>query len=334
VPSGVRVRVSPSPQLFMLSLNLQVQMTEKLLIPQEDSDQRIDKFLADKNSGTPRRFFQQEIKNGTILINNKQVAPSYKLKIQDELYFTENFFPFKKQEANLTPDKKIKFKIIFQNKDFAIIEKPAGISVHPSLKEPSGTLVNGLLEKFPNIKNVGEDPTRPGIVHRLDKFTSGLLIVALNQKSFEFFKENFKTRKIKKEYLAICWGRFKQKNGFVDDLIGKSKSNPTKQASSKNHSRLINPKQAHTEYSVLKENDETSLVLLKPSTGRKHQIRVHMHSIGHPLVGDFLYENKLIKEKNKKFSRFMLHASKISFIDQKGGSQAFSSTPPREFKNI
>ena len=300
----------------------------------KSTNQRVDKFLADKNPGIPRRFFQQEIKKGTILVNSKKASQSYKLKTSDEINFQQTFSNFQQPQIDLSPDDSICFSVLFQNENFAIIEKPAGISVHPSPKELSKTLVNGLLAKFPNIKMVGEDPTRPGIVHRLDKFTSGLLIIALSQDSFDFFKKKFKNRTIQKKYIAVCHGKFKQKKGCVDSFIGKSKSNQTKQSTSKTSTKIINPKEARTDYLVLKEGSDKSLVELSPKTGRKHQIRVHMHSLGHPLVGDFLYENKIVQKKNKGLSRFFLHASQIEFSDQKGVPQKFVSAPPDEFEKI
>lgn len=300
----------------------------------KSTNQRVDKFLADKNPGIPRRFFQQEIKKGTIFVNGKKTSQSCKLKTGDEISFDKTFSNFQQPQTNIFPDDSIHFSILFQNEDFAIIEKPAGISVHPSAKELSRTLVNGLLAKFPNIKNVGEDPTRPGIVHRLDKFTSGLLIIALNRQSFDFFKKKFKNRTIQKKYIAVCHGKFKQKEGCVDSFVGKSRSNPTKQSTSKNPAKLINPKEAQTAYLVLKEGLDKSLVELSPKTGRKHQIRVHMHSLDHPLAGDFLYENKIVQKENKSFPRFFLHASQIEFSDQKGIPQKFVSSPPAEFEKI
>ena len=193
------------------------------------------------------------------------------------------------------------------------MDKPPGISVHPSEKEPSGTLVNGLLSKFPEIEKVGEDLRRPGIVHRLDKETSGILIVVKNQKAFEYFKNLFQTRKIQKIYLAWVWGKLKNKTGKIEDFVGKSRKNPTKQAVSYNSEKLINPKEALTFYKILKNLADKSLLELKPKTGRKHQLRLHLHSLGHPIIGDKKYFNKNIKKNNQEFNRHLLHAYKIEF---------------------
>lgn len=306
----------------------------KIRVPKEAEKSRLDVFLAKKFPKIPRKFFQTRIKTVLILVNGENVAPSRKLKWGDEIEFQKNFEGPQFPQADLLPDGSINFSVHFRNKDFAIIEKPAGISVHPSERELSGTLVNGLLAKFPILKNVGEDKWRPGIVHRLDKFTSGLMIIPLKQGSFEFFKESFQQRKIKKKYIAVCWGKFKQKEGVVDFFVGRSKSDPAKQAASKDPERLANPKEARTKYRVLEEGGGKSLVELAPKTGRKHQIRVHMHGMGHPLVGDFLYGNKAVRKINKNFSRFLLHAGKIEFADQQGKQRKFASDFPKEFLEI
>lgn len=293
------------------------------------SPERIDKFVCSLAPDVSRRFFQNAIKNGEVLVNDKKVSPSYKLKPEDQIKIDIKKSP--QIELETRPEKNIPFEIIFENKDFLIINKPAGISVHPSEKEPCGTLVNGLLEKLPEIKDIGENELRPGIVHRLDKETSGVLIVAKTGKAFNYFKNLFQNRNIQKTYLAWAWGKPKNETGEISDFTGKSKQNPTKQAVSANPNKLINPKEALTFYKVIKEKDDKSLLELKPKSGRKHQIRLHLHSIGHPIVGDKKYFNKNVKVKNQKFSRHLLHASKIEFSDWKNQKFEFEVQPPNDF---
>ncbi len=192
--------------------------------------------------------------------------------------------------------------------------------------------MNGLLNKFPEIEKVGEDQLRPGIVHRLDKETSGLLIVAKTQSAFEYFKTLFQDRKIQKTYLAWAWGILKNKSGEIKDYTGKSSQNPTKQAVSCNPDKLINPKAAQTFYKVIKELTDRSLVELKPKTGRKHQLRLHLHSIGHPILGDKKYFNKTIKIANQKFNRHLLHACKIEFKYLDNKAYIFEVKPPEDFE--
>lgn len=292
------------------------------LKPKKDST-RIDKYLSEKNPQIPRSFFANEIKKGNILVNNKKINPSYKVKKGDEI---EINCEYREKTLELIPQKDIPFEIIFESEDFLIINKPAGISVHPSQKEKDGTLVNGLIEKYPEIKNVGEDSLRPGIVHRLDKETAGLMIVVLNQKAFEFFKKSFKNRKIEKKYLALTWGKIKNKKGEIEGFIGKSKSNPLKQSFSQAKEKVINPKYSLSFFEVLEyKNNGQTLVEVTPKTGRMHQIRIHLHSIGHPIVGDKKYANKLIKEENKKYKFHQLKAFYLKFRYLDGKEYEFNS---------
>jgi 23S rRNA pseudouridine1911/1915/1917 synthase len=284
---------------------------KKTLTYKNHAPQRLDKFISSKFTDFSRRFFQIAIKDKQILINNNETTPNYQLKTGDKIIIDipeKTLFDFQTKA-----EKNIPFEIIFEHSDFLIINKPAGISVHPSEKETGGTLANGLLEKFPEIKNVGENSLRPGIVHRLDKETSGILIVAKNQTAFRYFKKLFQDRKIQKTYLAWAWGNLKNKTGTIKAYLGKSNQNPTKQAVSHNPEKLINPKTALTNYQVREELENKSLIELKPKTGRKHQLRLHLQSIGHPILGDKKYFNKKIKVLNKNFSRHLLHAQKIEF---------------------
>lgn len=301
---------------------------KKTIIYSLNSPQRIDKYISSFYSDFSRRFFQIAIKEKQILVNNQEISPKYQLKSGDKI--TINISQKPSFDFQAKAEKNIPFEIIFKHSDFLIIDKPAGISVHPSEKETSGTLVNGLLEKFPEIKNVGENSLRPGIVHRLDKETSGILIVAKNQPAFQYFKKLFQDRKIQKTYLAWAWGNLKNKTGKIEAYLGKSSQNPTKQAVSHNPEKLINPKTALTNYQVLEEREDKSLIELKPKTGRKHQLRLHLHSLGHPIIGDKKYFNKKIKALNKNFSRHLLHAQKIEFKYLDNKKYQFESELPRD----
>lgn len=238
-------------------------------------------------------------------------------------------------------------KIIFQNQDFIIIDKPAGLPVHSGVGIKEKTMVDFLIEKFPEIKNVGDEPKlRPGIVHRLDKETSGVMIVARNQKTFEYFKKKFKSRKIKKKYLALVHEKLKNKQGKIEGEMGRSKrdfrkqtltcpvklSNNQKETSQKEAFNRVNIRKGRyslTFYKVVKEYKEFSLLEVFPKTGRTHQIRIHLHSIGHPVVGDKKYAFKRYKKID--FPRMFLHASEISFISPGGKKEKFSSSLPRDF---
>jgi len=222
-------------------------------------------------------------------------------------------------------------KIIFQNSDFIVIDKPAGLAVHPGINLNEKTLVDFLVEKFPEIKNVGDNPAlRPGIVHRLDKETSGVMIVPRNQKSFEYLKDLFQNRKIEKKYLALVHGKLKEKVGKIEGEMGRSKRDFRKQSLVRGKVKVRKEKYSLTYYKVLEEFKDHSLLEVSPKTGRTHQIRVHLHSIGHPVVGDGKYTFKKYKREN--YPRMFLHASEISFADRNKDKYLFKSDLPREFK--
>jgi len=231
-------------------------------------------------------------------------------------------------------------EVIYENSDFLVINKPSGLQVHPARinagklrranKETAPTLVDWLVEHYPEVKTVGDDPaTRPGIVHRLDKETSGVMIVPRNQKTFEHLKTLFQKHEIKKIYLALVAGVPKNKEGVIDAPIG-IKNGTLKR--SVHATRMVKP--AVTEYSVTKEvhkNGETyALLNVKPATGRTHQIRVHLASIGHPIAGDTMYG----KKKQPAFAkRLMLHALSLTFSDGRGRRFEFDANPPGDFND-
>lgn len=229
-------------------------------------------------------------------------------------------------------------KIIFQNKDFIVVDKPAGVAVHRGVNTSEPTLVDFLLEKFPEIKDIGDDPeTRPGIVHRLDKETSGVMVVARNLETFEYLKGLFKSRKVEKKYLAVVHGKPKEIEGKIEGEMGRSKKDFRKQALVRGKISVRKERYSLTFYKVKKEFDGMSLLEVRPATGRMHQIRVHLHSIGHPIVGDKKYTFKKFLPhrqagKNPPAPRMMLHAHSISFVGPDGEKYCFESEMPDEFK--
>jgi 23S rRNA pseudouridine1911/1915/1917 synthase len=224
-------------------------------------------------------------------------------------------------------------KIIFQDNDLLVIEKPAGLVVHGGGGIKEKTLVDFLVEKFPEIKNVGDNPAvRPGIVHRLDKDTSGVMVVARNQEAFEYLKNLFKKREIEKKYMAVVHGRIKDKEGKIEGEMGRSRKDFRKQSLVRGKVSVRKERYSLTFYKTLKELDEYSLLEVSPKTGRMHQIRVHLHSIGYPIVGDKKYTFK--KYKKLELSRMFLHASSISFQGMNGKQYSFESKMPRVFSDI
>ncbi|MDP2598651.1 MAG: RluA family pseudouridine synthase [Candidatus Liptonbacteria bacterium] len=239
-------------------------------------------------------------------------------------------------------------QIVYEDKDFLAINKPAGLQVHEARVTKHGTrdiehektLVDWLLEKYPEIKTVGDDPAiRPGIVHRLDKETSGIMLVARTQRYFEYLKSLFQGRQIKKKYLAMVYGAVEPKTSVIDKPIG-IKTGTLKR--SVHSTKMV--KEAVTEYRVVKifdirhsnlEAQNFSLVEVKPKTGRTHQIRVHLASIGHPIVGDRLYgPRKQVHDSRFMVHRLMLHALSLEFTAEDGRRMKFEAEPPEEFVEV
>ena len=306
-----------------------------IIITKENSGGRIDKFLVElakkkkELKNLSRADFARAIKNGEILVNDKRVKQSYVLKNGDKMRVPSPLTPLPKGEGDLMPNPKVKFKIIYKDENIIAVNKPAGLLAHPDFKERKNTLVNGLIAKFPEIKNVGEDLARPGIVHRLDKDTSGVMVIARNQKSFKELKKLFKNRKVRKRYLAVIYGKLKNKSGVIEKSLARA-GNYKKQviAGRKTKTKI---RLAATEYKVLKEFKGYSLVEARPRTGRMHQVRVHFFSLGHPVAGDKIYKIKSkLKSKQINAKRQLLHAGQIKF-ELLGKKYSFSSPLPSDF---
>lgn len=220
-----------------------------------------------------------------------------------------------------------------------VVEKPAGFLVHPTEAGEKDTFIDFVLKKYPDIKNIGDSPERPGIVHRLDKEASGLLVVAKNQKMFEHLKKQFQDRTIDKEYLVLVYGKMEREHGVIDFAIDRGKegrmvSRPKVDLLKLKSIRSIQPgKDALTEFTVEKEYGRFSLLRVKIHTGRTHQIRVHMFAYNHPVVGDNLYFNrKLIKKHEPELNRIFLHATKLCFTDLEDKKQCFESKLPKKLE--
>ena len=280
---------------------------------------RIDKYLSDLFEEIPREKVKDFIKDEKIKINNKKIKPSYKLIFNDEIEISDKLFEKEKIEAE-----KMNLKIIYENEDFAIIDKDKNVIVHPAGSIVSGTLVNGLLDYFgyDNLSHIGGDD-RPGIVHRLDKDTTGLMVIAKNNSSYKYLKNLFETRKIDKEYLAICNGIFQKKSGTIQTFMDRDPNNRRKMAVTNSGRDAI------SKYEVISENNGYSLVKIKILTGRTHQIRVHMTHINHPLLGDPVYGN--VKHKFN-LDHQLLHCHKLGFTDKNGIYKEFCADVHEDFK--
>ena len=232
-------------------------------------------------------------------------------------------------------------ELIYADNDIIVVNKPAGMPVHEAKRSTDRTLSDWLLERFPEIKDVGDVPAdeakaihlyRPGIVHRLDKQTSGVMVVARNQESFARLKELFQSRAVIKVYLALACGHLKERRGTITGALGRLASSPTKMGVLGARGGIRMPKEAVTEYAVLEQFSAAALLEVRPKTGRMHQIRVHLASIGHPVAGDVVYGGKNVCFKELK--RQFLHAATLSFAFREGQMLSFSAELPEELEEL
>ncbi len=230
----------------------------------------------------------------------------------------------------------IKYEKIFEDKNYLVINKPAGLLVHGAghIQEP--TLVDILLKEHPFLAKVGDDPGRPGLIHRLDKLTSGLLVIAKTQENFDNLKRQFQKRTIIKYYTALAYGQISKDEGEINFPIKRSPRGYKMMAlpQTVKGEANVEGRKAITEFSVIKRYLNYTLLKLKIKTGRTHQIRVHLSAYGHPVVGDDLYGSKKTKEKNKKLKleRIFLVADELSFIDLYGEKKEYKIKMPSELK--
>ena len=218
-------------------------------------------------------------------------------------------------------DATVEFTVVHADDDVIVIDKPAGLVVHPGAGNPDGTLVNGLLARFPEIVDVGDDPVRPGIVHRLDAGSSGLLVVARTDAAREALIEQFAEHHAERTYIALVWGHPAAPHGVIDAPVGRSKRDPLRMAV------VADGRWARTEYQVLERFDrpaELALLECRLETGRTHQIRVHLSSIGHPLVGDPVYGQR---KPRLQMERPFLHAAKLAFVHPGRGERVEFASP-------
>ena len=302
---------------------------------------RLDKFLAAKFNDITRTQIKKIIISKNLSINNKIVSsPSQKVRIGDKISFSisENKNEYIKPE-------KIKIDIVYEDNDLIVLDKPSGIVVHPGAGNKSGTLVNGLVYHYNKNLSDLNGIYRPGIVHRIDKETSGLIVVAKNNFSHAKLAKQFSDHTIKRKYLALIWGVLRPLKGKIITLISRSKKNRQLMSVSE-----ISGKKAITNYKTLKvfANDEIpkiSLVECVLETGRTHQIRVHLSHKGNGLIGDKKYGkqkkmkfkkiNKKVEEVLKSFNRQALHAQNLGFTHPSKNRQIeFGSKLPQDFKKI
>ncbi|MEZ3454737.1 MAG: RluA family pseudouridine synthase [Oscillospiraceae bacterium] len=286
----------------------------------ENEGIRIDKWLSCQNMEVSRSMLQKLLDNGKITVNGLQAVKSYTVKCGDEIIVD---FP-EPIELDVVPEN-IPIEIVYQDEHLLVVNKPKGMVVHPAVGNYSGTLVNALLYQCKGQLSSINGVIRPGIVHRIDKNTSGLLIVAKTDKAHVGLAEQIKAHTFTREYQAVICGRLKEISGIIDAPIGRHPVDRKKMCITEKNS-----KEAKTEYTVLNEFSSYSHVKLKLFTGRTHQIRVHMAYIGHPVFGDDVYG------KPSKYCKGQcLHAKKIGFIHPMDGKYyEFDSELPDYFNSV
>lgn len=287
----------------------------------EDKDIRIDSYLAEELKEISRSNIQKMIKEGLITVNGKKIKPRYLVRTGD--YIEIKILEPKK--INI-PAENIPLNILYEDDDIAIIDKPQGMVVHPASGNYSGTLVNALLYHMDSLSTMGGQE-RPGIVHRLDKDTSGLLIISKNDFSHSILVNEIKERRVKRIYYCLVYGNIKVDKGVINAPIGRDPVDRRRMT-------VIdkNSKEAITHFKVLERFNRYTLLEVELETGRTHQIRVHMAYIGHPVVGDIVYSNKksIFGLKGQ-----LLHAKRLSFYHpRKGDYLEFESELPNYFISI
>ncbi len=314
--------------------------TRQYVITQPEAGERIDQFLAHQDPVYSRNYYAKLIKDEAVLVNNLQVKPSYKLKSGDEITIV-----FSDIQSDITPvAQKISLDIIYEDKDVIVLNKPAGMVVHPAAGNYSGTLVNALLAHVPTIKDALAEPSseiskfRPGIVHRLDKFTSGVMVVAKNSRAMHSISRQIMHRDVKKIYYAICFGWPKNEGGKLTNYVGRNPKDRKKMADVGKDKGKI----AVSNYKVLSYLEDSngkriSLIEFDIETGRTHQIRLQSALSGFPVLGDEVYYTKESKHLSdaKSIPRQMLHAKVLSFtIPGQNSQSSFTAEIPGDFSSI
>jgi 23S rRNA pseudouridine1911/1915/1917 synthase len=287
----------------------------RLTAESDDAGKRLDQLLHQRLPEFSRSRIQEWIKGGRVLVNGQAVRSSRAVRGGEAI----DVEPAEPPPLHATPEE-IPLRVLYEDEDVVAIDKPAGMIVHAGAGVHSGTLVNALLHRFAALSGVG-GAMRPGIVHRLDRFTSGVLLVAKNDTAHQSLAAQFSSRRVEKVYLALVHGFVKQETGRIERPIARDPVRRIRMTA-----RLAEGRAAWSEYRVLRRRPGFTLLEVKIGTGRTHQIRVHLSSIGHPVVGDTLYG----APGNSGLGRYFLHAHRIRFHRPSDGEQVevVSPLPP------
>lgn len=297
-----------------------------IIVQPSETGERIDTSLA-KKTGITRSQIQRLIEKGNISVNSMQASQNYKVKSGDFIVIR---IP-EKETDDLIPEP-IPLEILYKDRNLVVVNKPANMVVYPSAGHNQGTLMNVIAHHCHKLATIG-GPLRPGVVHRLDKDTSGVMVVALDDKAYYSLTEQFRARSINRKYIALVYGNLKEDSGEISLPIGRSESDRKKMST-----RIKKGKEAVTRWKVLERLENATLIEARLGTGRTHQIRVHFASIGHPVMGDRTYGKKTeieIKKKKVIIPRQMLHAETLGFIHPATGKYIeFSSQIPEDMKKV
>jgi len=287
-------------------------------VPKKHARMRIDRHLVTALPELSRSRIQQLIRSGSIRLNGSITRPHQIVRTGDQIELTNP--PPEKIE---TRPEAIPLEILFEDDDLIVINKPAGMTVHPGAGHHEHTLVNALLHHCSTLSGIG-GKERPGIVHRLDKETSGCLVAAKNDIAHRELSKQFATRTVEKIYLALVAGKLRKQTGVIEEKIGRHPVQRKRMSVSSPRGR-----EARTEYRVLRLNEQASLIECRLHSGRTHQIRVHLHHLGHPVLGDKIYAPRFAKN----FPRQMLHAWKLGFRHPRTGEwKNFEAPLPDDFE--
>jgi len=304
-------------------------MPRELVVDPVEAGGRIDVFLVGRLSNKSRSAIQKLITSGSITLNGKTTTQHRVLRSGDRITIRERV-------AVQTPSAGVSKiptpTILFENDAVLVIDKPSGLTVHPGIGTHDPTLVDWLRLYVPTITTVGDDrKVRPGIVHRLDRDVSGVMVVAKTQASFENLKRQFKDRTIEKEYLALVHGIPRSASGTIKFRIDRSKRMHGKMAA---YPETGEGRDAVTHWAIERKVKNNALLRVTIETGRTHQIRVHLKSIGHPIVGDAVYTIKQFRHKTESLGRPFLHAARLSFTDLDGTERSFEAPLPEKLRRF
>jgi 23S rRNA pseudouridine1911/1915/1917 synthase len=291
--------------------------TFKSVVAKEHARTRIDRHLASVLPELSRSRIQQLIRGGLVRLNSATTRPNQLVRTGDKIEVTQP--PPQKLE---TKPEAIPLEILFEDDDLIVINKPSGMTVHPGAGHREHTLVNALLHYCPTLSGIG-GKERPGIVHRLDKETSGCLVAAKNDLAHRELSKQFAARTVEKIYLALVAGKVRRQTGVIEETIGRHPVHRQRMSVTSQRGRT-----ARTDYRVIRSDEQSSLIECKLHSGRTHQIRVHLHHLGHPVLGDKIYAPRFAGN----FARQMLHAWKLGFDHPRTGERKnFEAPLPGDF---